>query len=41
MDDANLNSGPIHDKLGDRLSSWFGDHFRTLDRSFHTFSDKI
>ena len=41
MDEATIGPGAIHDKLGERLSSWFGDHFRTLDRSFHTFSEKM
>ena len=38
MDDT-LNADPqdISDTLGARLDTWFSEHFRTLDRSFHTF----
>lgn len=29
----------LHEHLSQRLSVWFSEHFRTLDRSFHAFSD--
>lgn len=27
----------VRDRLGERLTIWFSEHFRTLDRSFHSF----
>ena len=38
MDDTASASGPVFGQLGQRLSSWFSEHFRTLDRSFHSYT---
>ena len=27
----------VRTRLGERLTIWFSEHFRTLDRSFHSF----
>lgn len=29
----------MRERLGKRLTIWFSEHFRTLDRSFHLFID--
>lgn len=29
----------VYGKLGEQMNTWFSEHFRTLDRSFHTFID--
>jgi len=35
---AEVDEQVLHDHLAKRLNVWFSEHFRTLDRSFHSFS---
>ena len=38
MDEAaSVDKEVLHDHLSERLNVWFAEHFRTLDRSFHSF----
>ncbi|HEY9164056.1 MAG TPA: hemerythrin family protein [Magnetovibrio sp.] len=38
MDEAaTVKNDELHDHLAQRLNVWFSEHFRTLDRSFHSF----
>jgi len=40
MHDATyLTKNELHEQLAQRLNTWFTEHFRTLDRSFHSFGD--
>ena len=38
MDDVASKSDDVYEQLGQRLSLWFSEHFRTLDRSFHNYA---
>ena len=40
MDEAaTVDENVLHEHLSKRLNVWFSEHFRTLDRSFHSFAD--
>lgn len=40
MDEAaSVDKEALHDHLSERLNVWFAEHFRTLDRSFHSFGN--
>lgn len=35
MDDLEAAGGAVEDRFSNRLSEWFGEHFRTHDARFH------
>jgi len=36
---SHMDEDVLHAQLAQRLSLWFSEHFRTLDRSFHNFGN--